>query len=155
VNCETVKDLLVLLNYGELSFEDEEAVEKHLETCPACAAERRRLEQLGTLLDEQAADVSPDLLARCRSDLSGKLIHEEPRRSGFSLAAWWQGLASAPWLKPAAALALLVVGFAGGRLIHPGQPQMAATRPVMAQPASDRAQVLAPVSTETDRKSVV
>jgi hypothetical protein len=150
VNCEAVKDLLVLLNYGELSFEDEEAVEKHLEACPSCAAERRRLERLGTLLERQAADVSPDLLARCRRDLSGKLIQEGPRQTGFSLAAWWQGLSSAPWLKPAAALALLVVGFAGGKLVRPGQPQSATARPVMAQPASDRAQALAPASTETE-----
>ena len=69
MNCETAKDLLVLLNCGELNFEDEEVVETHLESCPACSAERRRLQRLDSLLELQPAVVSPDLLARCRRDL--------------------------------------------------------------------------------------
>ncbi len=148
MNCETAKDLLVLLNYGELSFEDEETLEKHLECCTSCAAERRKLEQLDTLLERQSTEASPDLLARCRRDLSGKLQQEGPRRTGFTLTAWWRAVASAPWLKPAAALALLVVGFTGGKLVHPGQAQLAPLQRAVAQPATDRVQALDPVSSE-------
>jgi len=148
VNCETAKDLLVLLNYGELSFEDEEAIETHLEYCLSCRAERRRLEQLDALLERQSVEASPDLLARCRRDLSGKLIQETPRRTGFPSSGWWWGLSSAAWLKPAAALTLLTLGFAGGKLIGPGKPQLATARPGVAQPAPDRVQASAPASFE-------
>lgn len=148
MNCETVKDLLVLLNCGELSFEDEEAVEMHLESCPACEAERQRLEQLDALLEYQSASVPPDLLARCRRDLSQGLIQEAPRRTGFSPSAWWRSLSLTPWLKPAAALALLTVGFMGGKLVRPGAPQLTAAQPAVARPATDTAQASNPVSPE-------
>ena len=148
MNCETAKDLLVLLDCGELSFEDEEAVEMHLESCQACEAERRTLEHLDALLERQSAVVPPDLLARCRRDLSERLIQEAPGRTGFSPAAWFRSITSAPWLKPAAALALLVLGFMGGKSIRPGAPQLTAAQPAVAQPAADNAQTLSSVSPE-------
>lgn len=137
MNCEAAKDLLVLLNCGELSFEDEEAVEKHLASCPECAAERQKLEHLDALLEFQSATVSPDLLARCRCDLSEKLTQEAPRRTGLSLAAWWRSLYSAPWLKPAAAVTLLALGFVGGKLVRPGSPRLTAALPAVVQPVAD------------------
>jgi anti-sigma factor RsiW len=146
VNCETAKNLLVLLNCGELSFEDEEVVETHLESCQACTAERQSLQRLDTFLELQSATVSPDLLVRCRRDLSDRLMLEAPRRTGFSPAAWWRGLTTAPWLKPAAALTLLSVGFMGGRLVRPGAPQPMASQIAAAQPATDNARGLDPVS---------
>jgi len=146
VNCDTAKGLLVLLNCGELGFEDEEAVEMHLESCPACEAERQRLEHLDALLECQSASVSPELLARCRRDLSERLGQEAPRRTGFSPAPWLRNLSPAPWLKPAAALALLAVGFMGCKSIRPGAPQLTAAQPAIAQPATDNAQELNPVS---------
>jgi hypothetical protein len=148
VNCETAKNLLVLLNCGELSFEDEEAAETHLESCPTCSSERQRLQQLDTLLELQSATVSPNLLARCRRNLSERLVQEAPRRTGFSLAAWLKGLFYTPWLKPAAALALLTVGFMGGKLIRPGAPQPMASQIAVAQPATDNGPGLEPVSVE-------
>lgn len=149
MNCETVKDLLVLLNYGELSFEDEDAVEKHLAVCPSCAGEQRRLEQLDTLLERGTMAAPPDLLARCRRDLASKLAQEQPLRNRFSLAAWWQNAWATPWLKPAAALTLLFVGFSAGRLVHPSHPQFASVQPVTAQPAPERADA-APPAVETE-----
>jgi hypothetical protein len=151
VNCETAKNMLVLLNCGELSFEDEESVETHLESCPACNAERRRLQHLDTFLELQSAAVSPDLLARCRRDLSERLMHEAPRRTGFSLVAWWQGMrgiSSAPWLKPAAALALLTAGFMGGKLVRPPSPQSSVAQPAITQAVTENARGLDPVSNE-------
>ena len=135
MNCETIKDLLVLLNCGELSFEDEEAVETHLESCPACTLERQRLHHLDTFLALESATVSPDLLARCRRGLSEKLLQEAPRRTWFSPASWWRSVSSAPWLKPAAALALLAVGFMGGKLVRPDSPRLVATQPAVVQPS--------------------
>jgi anti-sigma factor RsiW len=154
MNCETAKDLLVLLNCGELSFEDEEAVETHVAACPACAAERQKLEHLDALLEFQSATVSPDLLSRCRRDLSARLTQEAPRRAGLSLAAWWRSLYSAPlfsapWLKPAAAVTLLAIGFAGGKLVRPGSPHLTAALPAIVQPVADNsASGLEPASAE-------
>jgi anti-sigma factor RsiW len=45
MKCEQAKDYLVLAVYGELSFEDEEALECHLKGCPECRAERVNLEK--------------------------------------------------------------------------------------------------------------
>ena len=148
MNCETIKDLLVLLNCGELSFEEEEKVETHLESCTACKAERQRLQNLDAFLELESAAFAPDLLARCRCDLSGRLRQEAPRRTGFSPAAWWRGLSSAHWLKPAAALALLTVGFMGGKLLRPGSPQLLAIQPAVAQPEADNRRGMDPVSRE-------
>jgi len=142
VNCETARDLLVLLNYGELSFEDEDALERHLDSCPACVAEKKSLEKLDAFLASDAAEVPPGLLARCRRDLSGRLLHEKAPSRPFFLHVWWQDLSSAAWLKPAAAVALLVVGFTGGKMVHPVQTQNVALAPVqraVAQPVEERA----------------
>ena len=146
MNCETIKDLLVLLNCGELGFEDEEAVETHVESCLACKAERQRLQHLDAFLELQSATVSPELLGRCRRDLSESLMHEAPRRARFSPLAWWLGIDSAPWLKPAAALALLTVGFMGGKLLRPEAPQLTAAQPAVVQPATINARGLDPSS---------
>lgn len=137
MNCETIKDLLVLLNCGELSFEEEERVETHLESCPGCKAERQRLQNLDAFLEFESVAVSPNLLARCRGDLSARLTQEAPRQSRFSPSAWWRSLSSARWLKPAAALALLTVGFIGGKMLRPGSPQLIAMQTAVAQPMTE------------------
>ena len=123
MNCESVKDLLVLLNCGELSFEEEEQIEQHLETCRDCAAERHRLEQLDAFLGLERVEASPDLLARCRRDLAARIRSEAPPSR---LRQWWQML-NGTWWKPAAALALLAVGFLGGRALHSGTVPFAET----------------------------
>ena len=67
MNCETAKDLLVLMNYGELGFDEEEALMAHLDSCRACAAERRRLEKMDALLTSQNAAAPASLLSRLAS----------------------------------------------------------------------------------------
>lgn len=42
MTCETAKQQLVFLVYGELSFDEEELVEQHLESCTECQIERVR-----------------------------------------------------------------------------------------------------------------
>lgn len=120
MNCETARDLLVLLNYGELSFEEEETLQVHLDSCRACAAERRRIEQLDALLELERAAPQASLLSRCRRDLAARVAEEAPRARPFSIAAWWHGRARVEWLKPAAALTLLAIGFIGGYEVQNG-----------------------------------
>ena len=120
MNCESVKDLLVLMNYSELSFDEEEAVLSHLDSCRSCAAERRRIEKLDALLELQRPAPPAGLLSRCRIDLAARVTEEAPRMNRLLVAGWWRGLTATGWLKPAAALALLAVGFVGGREIRSG-----------------------------------
>ena len=114
--CNGTRDQLALLLYGELSFDEEERVESHLDTCAECrqALDRQRL--LHEAVDAAAVTPSPALLARSRADLFARLDQERPV-SG--LRAWWQGL-QRNWnfqiLNPVGAAALVALGFFGARL---------------------------------------
>ncbi len=135
MNCESAKDLLVLLHYGELSFEEEEALQLHLDACHSCAAERRRIEKLDVLLELQRPVPQASLLSHCRRDLAARLAEQAPRMSRFAVAVWWRGWTGIGWWKPAAVLALLAVGFLGGRAFQNGGASKAAFLPARETPA--------------------
>jgi len=135
VNCETAKDLLVLMNHGELGFDEEEALMAHLDSCRACAAERRRLEKLDALLASQSAPAPASLLSRCRTDLAAKVETERKRTPRFALINWWRNVTDVAWLKPAAAVVLLVVGFVGGQAARNGRALMGSIEPAKETPA--------------------
>ena len=141
MNCEFAKDLLVLMNYGELSFDEEEALLLHLDSCHSCAAERRRIEKLDALLELQRPASPAGLLSRCRRDLAAQLAEETPRRSWLHMAGWWRSLTAMTWLKPAAAIALLAVGFVGGREIRSGGVSPVAFMPLRESPAVSKVQL--------------
>lgn len=119
MNCKDVRDLIPLYLYGELSFDEEELLERHLATCAACGAERARCEKLASLLAQGEAGVSAELLARCRRDLASALEKERGRRGAVAAlrGIWSRWVVSPPlWLRPAGALAMLALGFFGARL---------------------------------------
>jgi hypothetical protein len=117
MNCETARSDLVLYLHGELAFDEEEALEQHLESCPDCRAERETLERMFSALDQSEAEVPADLLSRCRRDLHAQL--SESRKPRLSLGNLWRKWFVHPpaWAKPIGALAMLAVGFLGARLI--------------------------------------
>ncbi len=49
-NCETVKNSLGAWLDGELGHADAEQIQRHVEGCPSCSGERRRLERLQVVL---------------------------------------------------------------------------------------------------------
>ncbi len=118
MNCENVRKALPLLLYGELSFEDEERVEAHLDGCEACRAEQAREKALHRLLDDRELEPSLFELRDARMHLTAALGHERKR------GGWWERLTAhfgiPSLLKPAGALALLATGFFGGRMIPSG-----------------------------------
>ena len=125
MNCKEVRELLPLYAYGELGFDEEERVEQHLASCPACQAERARCEKLASLLAQGEAGVSAELIARCRRDLAAALQSERSRRGILArMRALWPQRHSPPpaWLRPAAALALVALGFFGARLVPEDAP---------------------------------
>jgi len=128
MSCNEVRDLAALYLYGEVSAEQEEAVEQHIHTCGVCAAEMARLRALHAAVDESALEPPETLLLDCRRELRLKLAREAaPAGSRVKLAAAWNWLA-AGW-RPVGALALLALGFVLGRAGDIPSTEFAGTAP--------------------------
>lgn len=112
LNCKNVREQFALLLYGELSFDEEERVESHLDGCADCGAALERQRALHDALDGVAVTPSPALLSRCREDLTQLLGHEKPTASWKP--SWWRQMTGSwniQFLRPMTAMALLAVGF--------------------------------------------
>lgn len=134
MTCETVRADLSLYLYGELSFDQEEAIEQHLEQCAPCRVECEKERRMHAAVDMTIEQPSPALLAECRQALLARL---ELKTGTAARLALWPRIAElfswrATWLRPAGALALLTLGFLGGRLV-PGRPGDS----LAARPAAD------------------
>jgi anti-sigma-K factor RskA len=103
---EQFADDLALYALSALGGEDRLALEKHLETCPAC---RQEVEQLRVDVSLLALSVSgPTPPSRCRERLMAA-IAKESRRSRARLSkpmAWWRVL---EWGAAVAAVALVAL----------------------------------------------
>jgi hypothetical protein len=132
MNCESVTKLIPLYFYGELPPEEEDRLEQHLDTCPACARQAESQRALSAALDHREMQPSAALLAECRHDLMRAVYrHEAPvvRTAGLNprvasvphwggFAAWLPSLGA--WRMPLGASALLALGFVAARLTAPG-----------------------------------
>ena len=128
-NCVATREQLPMLLYGELSFDEEETVESHLDDCAACRSALERERELSAAFDQVAVEPSRALLQACREDLAARLALE-PAPSGAAhieketVHTWWDKfieLVTMPtaMMRPAGALALLAIGFIGAR-VTPG-----------------------------------
>ncbi len=120
MTCDQVKENLTLYLYGELSHEEEEAIEKHTFQCADCAGALDAERMLHGAWDNSLEVPPPALLASCRRNLFEELEsrRETGRGGAVHLVRTWF---ARPWLAPVAALGLLAAGFLGGRAI-PAQP---------------------------------
>ncbi len=128
--CAAARSQFWLLLYGELSFDEEERVETHLDGCAECRAALERERELHANFDASAIEPPASLLHDCRAELFARLEAEplspEARRRSVRTRSWWQPFrASFPAgaalvLKPAGALALIAIGFFGSRFAPPG-----------------------------------
>jgi hypothetical protein len=99
---------LPLLLYGELTFDEEVAVQQHLEKCASCQSELAKTSALHHRLDDAEVEVDPVLLANCRRNLRVAVSATPQKRDWFT---WnWFG-------KPVSALTLLAMGFFGGHML--------------------------------------
>jgi len=119
MTCESVTKQLPLLLYGELLFDEEEAIEQHLESCAGCRAELNALKALHRLAGEAETEPPAGLLESCRAGLSRQVAADKLSHS----AGWWGRFWSwrpvvVAW-KPAGALALVALGFFAARLSGP------------------------------------
>jgi hypothetical protein len=105
MTCERSVDLIIDALMDSLDDEEKERLEAHLRSCPSCAAEARALrwtwDGLGRL--EAPAATAPGAPGR------GPLAASGPRTSSI-------------WFRAAAAIALLLVGGAGGFWVR-GSPE--------------------------------
>ena len=131
MNCEKVRESILLYLYHELSPNACEQVEAHLDACESCSQACRRERDFLRSLDEREAPPE-GLLTESRRDLMRSVHREQAERS--SGAGWWgrfwEGLGSMrPAWRPTAALALLVLGFYAGRTIPPSLGGFSLTQP--------------------------
>jgi HEAT repeats len=119
MKCESVRENIVLANYGELPDELAGALEQHLESCEEC---RREWDEM-RLLEEHLAllpvvEPSPNLLAQSRMRLDDALDLIPPygffTRLRSNFFAWVGHVQGAPAL----ATLLVGVGFLSGNLLN-------------------------------------
>jgi hypothetical protein len=128
MKCDDARQDLVLFLYGELSFEQEEALEQHLDSCAGCRAERALLERMEGVLESSEPELPAGLLARCRRDLATTIEHERRGHSpAAALRAFWSRWVVSPpmWMRPLGAVAMLAVGFFGARFVPTNSPTLA------------------------------
>ena len=118
MSCDEIRDLLVLYAYGELTFDQEENVDAHLTACPVCRRQRAGLATLHNTADDAAIEPSFDLLSACRQDLRKQVAVIAAGTPPF----WrkWFGPGNIGWnwaARPALAMALVGIGFAGARFV--------------------------------------
>lgn len=144
MNCDTVAKQLPLMLYGELTFDEEEIVQQHVDNCLVCQAELDRTRALHQQFDTIEAEVDPVLLANCRRNL--RIAVSALTDENASRHSWWQRLTAhlsphgATWNwfgKPVSALSLVALGFFGSRMLptnggalHFGQMGVADPNPV-------------------------
>jgi hypothetical protein len=148
MNCETVIKQVPLFLYGELSFEEEQSFQDHLEACPECRREFEAQQRLHNALSDRQVEPHPALLARCRSDLAAHL--QAPALRSKGLRHWWGRIVDlrvGALARPVGALALVALGFfaarwtsspaAAPRLAAPGEPTVTRVRYLNAEPSGN------------------
>jgi HEAT repeats/Putative zinc-finger len=122
MTCAEARSQFWLLEYGELSFDEEERIETHLDGCAECRVARERENEIHAGFDSLALEPPASLLRECRAELEARL-RSEPAPAAAK-PGWWKQFASAlsarPNLRlvigPAGALAMLALGFSAARL---------------------------------------
>ena len=116
MNCEWVKENVILYVYDELADDSRIEMEQHAEHCPACAAEISAARGFHKEMSARPqVELSPNFLAASRMKLSEALETTEQSQ--------WRKWVMDPteWLRqmrfsPALASAILILGFAAGTL---------------------------------------
>jgi len=124
LTCPAAREQFAMLLYGELSFDEEERVESHLDGCAGCRSALEREKAVHAAFDGIEITPAPSLLRECREDLRVRLMEEEasPR---LARAGWWDkfvdGITWRPLsgglMRPAGALTLIALGFVAARML--------------------------------------
>lgn len=139
MSCERFEEQFSLYLYGELSAAEEEALEAHCAGCETCRAGLDRERALHVALDGAEPELPAMLLSSCRRELTAAIpVAAAARPSWRARVEDWFGMSPVwSWRQPVAALALVAIGFAGGRLV-PWTPPGAGSESAAAMPVATR-----------------
>lgn len=146
MTCDEVKTQIALFLYGELSFQEEEDLEAHLEKCGECSFELERERSLQRVFDFAEMAVPPGMAAQSRRQLMASIAglrenqgfwHRLVERSGIR----WRFVS--PALQPIGALALLALGYLGAR-VYPWQPGVGVGELSMTGPVASHVRTVEP-----------
>ena len=152
MTCEEARKNLALFLYGELSFEEEDLVEVHIDECAACRRELAREKAMFAALDGVEMLPRPEALAESRTELRSRLALAgaertgQPRfwdkfREGFTIHFHFApGIAQV-----AGAAAMLALGFLTAR-VTPNSFLGNFRSAGMVEPATSRVRYVEPVS---------
>ena len=120
MTCQEARESIPLFLYSELSFDDEEILESHIDRCEPCRRELERVRAVHQALYAMEVQPSSDMLERSRRRLE-RQVAAGPVREG-----WWEKL----WegftirvhpiragMQPIGAVALIAIGFFGARML--------------------------------------
>ena len=120
MTCDAAKTQFTLYLYGELDFNEEEALELHLDGCAGCKSSLDRDRSMHHALDQQDWQPSAEFLQACRRELRSRVTQEMA-----AVQRTWRGrilgyvtaiLGTPAVLRPLGAIALIAIGFFGGKL---------------------------------------
>jgi len=123
MTCEEARKNLPLFLYGELSFDEEELVEGHMDECSACRTALAREKAMFRALDEAEAVPAPQQLEESRAELRRRL--SVAGRMALGGSGWWDKVREgftirfhfAPGIaQVAGAAAMLALGFFTARV---------------------------------------
>ena len=125
MTCGEIRDSIPLFLYGELSFDEEEKFENHIDACAECRRELASERRIHFAFDAVEEPVTSDQLLQARREFAGQPAVTAARGGSF-----WnrlQHLAPFRWhvptaAQPVGALALIAMGFFGARMIPPTLP---------------------------------
>ncbi|MBI2689754.1 MAG: zf-HC2 domain-containing protein [Acidobacteria bacterium] len=141
MSCDEIRALLVLYPYGELSFDEEESVDAHLRSCPACEKERTVLAAFHSAAGDAVLTPSLELLSACRQDLRKQVTVIAGAADAQPFWRKWLPPIPAPlaWVaRPAMAMAIFAAGFLGARFVPMSAPSAPAARNVrFIEPSND------------------
>jgi hypothetical protein len=147
MNCQEARENFPLFLYGELSFDDEELLESHIDGCEACRRELDRERALHATLTGEELRPAPQMLARSREELARKLTASAVHES------WWQKLRQGftihvhpipAGMQPLGALALIALGFFGAHMLPQSLTGLRGQNSASAVPLTSRVRYVEP-----------
>ena len=117
MKCEKFQELILLDRYGEIDEAARRILNRHIDVCPICAAEKTRTDDIYDLLEKrEEAEIDTEWLKSMRNQMIAHLQVSKRQKTAFTLD--WNRLAGffrTPALKFAYSAMLVVIGFSVGK----------------------------------------